>query len=908
MLTSLQNQLTKMQKLSEISEQFLQLSSSDPLDYQMITDVLLELSGGKFAIFNLIDQRGENYHTEAFSGNTAGVEKALKLAGINLAKKVWAIDPVILKKTSGQITTHFESVYSYAGSVVPELICLSIQKMFHIGELILVKIMIDKMMIGDFVIFMDADVVYDSEALIEIYSRQVGLVISRFNAENALMESEINFKALFEKGPIGIAYHKMIYNKAGKPIDYLFLDANAAYKELTGIDPIGLTVTQAFPGIEKDPFDWIGTFGKVAKTGKQIRFQQYLQSNQRWYDCVAYQYQPDHFVAAFFEITEKKAIEKSLEVSESLHKEILSGISDAILIIDENKMVKFQSENCKRIFGWEPTDLIGKGYYRFVHPEDVGIIRGQFSALLTRAVQHVIFECRVMGKDGTYRTVEISAANRFDHPSINGILATMHDITDRKLAETDLKASEEKYRIMTENISDVISIYNLTQGKTTFVSPSITQQRGVSVEEAMNEKFEEACTPDSYAMVMKAIEKHSKDYYLLPKRDHHHFLEVEQYRKDKTTLWTEIASKYQFNSKGELEMLIVSRNIDDRKKAEKERDYLNFHDHLTGLYNRRFFEAELHRLDVDRNMPITIIMGDVNGLKLINDSFGHAKGDELLAKVAEVIQSQFREDEIISRLSGDEFAIVLPKTTSEIAKLILERLNNALSQHMVADLQLSVSFGFGVKENKNQSLIDVLKQAEDVMYRVKLSENRSSKSQTIDIIMNALFEKSKREQQHSKRVSLICEKMAFAMGYDLNRINQIKLAGLVHDIGKIGVDDGILNKEGSLTPTEWIEIKKHPEAGWRILNSVSEFSELSESILAHHERYDGKGYPSGLKGKDIPIESRILAIADAYDAMTGLRSYRQSKTDKEAREEIRRCSGSQFDPELVLVFESIKLK
>lgn len=423
----------------------------------------------------------------------------------------------------------------------------------------------------------------------------------------------------------------------------------------------------------------------------------------------------------------------------------------------------------------------------------------------------------------------------------------------------------------------------------------------------MLEKFEEACTPESRELVTKTIHDHALTFRLDPEGEHTHIMEVEQYRKDKSTLWTEISAKYQFNKDGEIELLIVSRDIDERKKSEFALDYLSYHDHLTGMFNRRFFEAELVRLDAERNIPISIIMGDVNGLKLINDSFGHTLGDELLVKVAEVIKSQFREDEITSRLSGDEFAILLPKTSPEDTQKIIERLNLAMSKEKVANLQLSVSFGYGVKTSSSQNLVSVVKEAEDHMYRVKLYESRSSRSKTIDITLNALFEKSHREQQHSKRVSLICEKIAFAMGFDLNNINRIKMAGLVHDIGKIGVDERILNKNGALTSEEWIEVKKHPEAGWRILNSANEFSELSEFILTHHEHYDGNGYPSGISGEAIPIEARIIAVADAYDAMTGKRTYREPISDEQARQEIERCSGTHFDPEVVEVFSTIKI-
>jgi diguanylate cyclase (GGDEF)-like protein/PAS domain S-box-containing protein/putative nucleotidyltransferase with HDIG domain len=905
-MSTTESQLVKMQKLSELSEQFLQWSSKDELDYQKINDDLLSLSGAKFSVFNLYDETGDFFRTVAISGDLKSIRKGLELAGIDISQKTWPnfrfTDPTKTVTT----TTRFPTLFDYAGKLVPKPICSTLDAVFNLGEIIVVKIMIDNVMLGDFAIFMEKQSVFDSESIIEIYSRQVGLVVSGHRTESALKESETNFKALFEKGPIGIAYHKIILNKEGNPIDYLFLEANAAYKELTGIDPTGLTVTQAFPGIEKDHFDWIGTFGQVALGGKQIRFQQFLEANQRWYDCVAYQYKPQHFVAAFFEITEKKAIEKSLAESESLHKEIISGISDAILIIDQQKLVKYQSENCYRIFGWGPHDLIGRGYFRYVHPDDINMIRSQFSTLIEHQ-ERTLFECRVLDKEGVYRTVEISAVNRLDHPGIQGILATMHDVTDRKKAELELRISEERYRMIAENVSDVIAIFNLTQGRATYVSPSIYIQRGVTVEEAMNEQFKDVCTPQSYNLVIEAINHNSNEFLQNPKQQKHYIMEVEQYRKDGSTLWTEISASYRFTSNGELEMLIVSRNIDERKKVEQERNYLNFHDHLTGLYNRRFFEAELNRLDVQRNLPMTVIVGDVNGLKLINDSFGHAKGDELLAKVGEILKSQFREDEIIARLSGDEFAIVLPKTNSGSADLILERLRRAMSNEKIADLQLSVSFGYGVKEFKDQMITAILKKAEDMMYKIKLYENRSSKSQTIEVIMNALFEKSPREQMHSKRVSLICEKMAFALGYELARVNRIKLAGLVHDIGKIGVEDHILNKDSSLLPEEWSEIRKHPEAGWRILNAVNEFSELSEVILAHHERWDGKGYPSGIKGSAIPVESRILAIADAYDAMTSHRSYRKAINKDEALAEIVRCSGTQFDPEMVEVFQKIKL-
>jgi len=339
-----------------------------------------------------------------------------------------------------------------------------------------------------------------------------------------------------------------------------------------------------------------------------------------------------------------------------------------------------------------------------------------------------------------------------------------------------------------------------------------------------------------------------------------------------------------------------------RKKQEGQLIYMSCHDHLTGLYNRRFFEEELTRLDTERNLPMTLVMGDVNGLKIINDSFGHDFGDGLLKKTAETIKKECRADDIIARLGGDEFVIILPKTDPCEAEQIIKRINGKIQNIKVANLDLSISFGYETKLNKQESIQAILIKAEDSMYRHKLYESKSLRSKIIDVIMNALVEKSSRELMHSKRVSTICETIATMLNFEKELVNQIRIAGLVHDIGKIGIAENILNKPQRLDKDEWEIMKKHPEAGWRILHSAIEFSELAEFVLSHHERWDGKGYPRALKGDEIAIEARIIAIADSYDAMTSDRSYRKGMSEDEAKNEIIRCSGTQFDPEIVKVF------
>lgn len=215
---------------------------------------------------------------------------------------------------------------------------------------------------------------------------------------------------------------------------------------------------------------------------------------------------------------------------------------------------------------------------------------------------------------------------------------------------------------------------------------------------------------------------------------------------------------------------------------------------------------------------------------------------------------------------------------------------------------MSISYGYDTKTDSKQSMIEIISNAENHMYKHKLHERSSMRSKTIDLIMNTLFEKSNRELLHSNRVSAICKAIALKMNLDKDVVNQLGIAGLIHDIGKIGIDEKILNKDGMLTDDERNDIEKHPEIGWRLLSSTDEFSELGKFVLTHHEKWDGSGYPNGIKGEAIPLESRILVVADAFDAMTNERSYRIGMSNEEAIKELKRCSGKHFDPSIVEVF------
>jgi diguanylate cyclase len=349
-------------------------------------------------------------------------------------------------------------------------------------------------------------------------------------------------------------------------------------------------------------------------------------------------------------------------------------------------------------------------------------------------------------------------------------------------------------------------------------------------------------------------------------------------------------------------VVIVFRDYSEKWERLKQIQYVNLHDDLTGLYNRRFFEVELLRLDESQNLPLSIIMGDVNGLKLINDSFGHHLGDEMLLKTAESLKEGCRKNEIIARLGGDEFVLILPNCEKNEAAKVIQRIKTSLVKKRVNNMEISVSFGHATMTLLTEDIENILRKSEDSMYRHKLYESSSMRSRTINLISNTLFEKSAREQVHCERVSSLSVKLSEKLGLNDEEVKVIRIIGLMHDIGKIGVEDEILNKTSRLTEEEYIKIRKHPEIGARILSSVLEFADISSSVLQHHERWDGTGYPQGLKGTSITIEARIIALADAFDAMTSQRTYCKQKTTKEAIQEINRNSGTQFDPILSKMF------
>ena len=471
-------------------------------------------------------------------------------------------------------------------------------------------------------------------------------------------------------------------------------------------------------------------------------------------------------------------------------------------------------------------------------------------------------------------------------------------ISEKRIIEEEkLKKSEEKYRSLVESADDSVYMINKNY-RYLSANNKLLSQLGLLRHQVLGKTFGDF---HSSKETKEFIEKVNQVF------ETGKAVRYESY-DNLLNHWTikTLSPIRNLNTGQVIAISIIARDITDRKQAEEEIRYLSFHDSLTGLYNRAYFEEEIKRLNTERNYPISIIMSDINDLKLVNDTLGHPQGDDLLKSLATLLKSVCRKEDIIARIGGDEFAIILPHTDENITQAFYNRIRDACkSYNNEAQLKLSIALGYATQSGQYKDIEEVLKRADNNMYHDKLSSSKSKEKYIIDTLKVVLATRDPHTEKHAERLQDLAE----ALGKDINlpesKLKKLRLLALLHDTGKIGTPDAILFKPDKLTPEEWEIMKKHAEEGYRIAKNIPQLVSTAEDILHHHERWNGRGYPDRLKGKKIPILSRIISIVDAYDAMLSNRPYRKSLSKEEAIEELKKNAGTQFDPELVEKFLKI---
>lgn len=355
-----------------------------------------------------------------------------------------------------------------------------------------------------------------------------------------------------------------------------------------------------------------------------------------------------------------------------------------------------------------------------------------------------------------------------------------------------------------------------------------------------------------------------------------------------------------FSKVNHSKVLVIIRDATEIRRSEEQVKFLTLHDSLTGVFNRVYFEEAVLSLEAKEYKSIGMFVCDVDGLKLINDTLGHRNGDELLKQVAALLNASIIPPDFTARIGGDEFVVVLCEPTKQQMEGLEKQYNRAVAEYNEENphLPLSLSVGWAIR-TEGIDLDQVFKEADNNMYRQKMHKSRSVHGAIVQTMMKALEARDHITEGHADRLGELMESMGHKMQISQGSIADLRLLAKFHDIGKVGIPDSILNKPGKLTSGEMAIMRQHCEIGFRIARSSPDLEPIADWILKHHEYWNGNGYPLGLAGKEIPVECRILGIIDAYDAMTSDRPYRKAMGAREAIAEIRRCSGTQFDPALV---------
>jgi len=600
------------------------------------------------------------------------------------------------------------------------------------------------------------------------------------------------------------------------------------------------------------------------------------------------------FAAVTANAIELKQASKALEESREWYRTIAEDVPAMVNRISPDYRITFANDAYCGCMGISAESIINRPLSDFVPHDIYPKVISHFSSLTPfkpiDSHEHII-----IAHDGSERWVRWSNRALYDQEGeIKGYLGIGEDFTDYHKAYQLLKKSEETKSSIIEASPDIIIRFD-REGQYLDVLSGDDSMIAIPQADMIGKTLEEVLAPELASLYRKTINKAIKtgklqtiEYVItINKRDYER--------------------EARLKADSDQEVIAFIRDITEKKRFEERLKFLSMHDQLTGLYNRAFFEEEMNRLDGGRSYPITMISADLDDLKLVNDSMGHDAGDKLLVVAADILKKTLRSSDILARVGGDEFTVILPRTDAATGEEIAGRIRNNVEEYNdnYPDMPLGLSIGLATSEESNVALQDIFKKADDHMYHDKLHRSNRVRTKTVEALLAALAERDHVTEGHTERLADICRKIGQVINLSSRQLSDLALLAQIHDLGKVGIPDNILFKEGPLTEEEWETMRLHPEKGYRIAITSPDLSGVAELILKHHERWDGNGYPLGLKGTEIPVECRILSIVDAFDAMTNDRPYSKAVNYETAIKEILDCAGTQFDPDLADIFVSL---
>lgn len=591
--------------------------------------------------------------------------------------------------------------------------------------------------------------------------------------------------------------------------------------------------------------------------------------------------------AMYLDISELEATREILTEERIKYSELVEQMNEGLILHNTKEEFIYVNKAAARIFETPANELIGKTIKDFI-PERFYPFIDQQTEMRKKNITGA-YHLKIKTPNNRDKILDVKAKPiALEHSANEGhIYATFSDITDQYNAQERIRKSEKKYRSLVQSMDKGLALCEVMENdfKIVEINPKFEEIFGYHRKDLLN-KPGRRVLKNNYDRFLKAYKKINQN----PTKNQFKYFDDQREKFIQCSIFKPLSNHFG----------VLVKDITYEEKIKEKIEYLTYHDKLTGLYNRAYLEEKMK--EISNQDTIGIIMGDANALKLINDVYNHDFGDQLLIRISEKLVETIRDNGVVARWGGDEFLIFLPQTQAHQLEKILIQLKRTFQGEAINGIPVSLSLGSSIGNIQVNTVSELINTAEEEMYNNKLINSASVKREILSNIFDQLIENNYESFEHIDGMEKYLSKFAEILKLKPTQIVRLINAAKFHDIGKIVVPESIIKKSGPLSPLEWDIVKKHPVSSYRILKSTDEYSFISTIVLHHHEWWNGKGYPGALVGEDIPLLSRILGIVEAYDVMTHDQPYKKKISEEEAIEELKKCSGIQFDPDLVNLF------